>query len=294
LEDGRGKLRGEERGDGFNEDDLLDEGFERLVDGEGESARLQDVPDEGDDGPILRTGVEGLDRLLSPTGGMRRPSVVLLGGGPGAGKSTLAACAASRIGRSGGRVLYASAEETMRQCRRLFSSFELSTKGIDVRAGGPVEGCLEQLESKRYDLLVLDSAMAYEVEGYFGFSDVGRLKRFASLVYRSVHAAEACAIVICHITKSGAVAGPQFLQHAFDATLFLQKEELEGIETGRILLKSRGKVRGMSTSGLSAVSVLRMGPHGFLSEGSAEDGPPEKPNAPGGRHARRAPRRGVS
>src|SRR5690348_14583243 len=174
-----------------------------------------------DEAPRLPTGVGELDRVLG--GGLVPGSLVLLGGDPGIGKSTLLLQALDGLARAGRRVLYVSGEESVAQVAMRAERLGARSDGLLVLAETQIEKILEQAESARPEVLAVDSvqtvhAAALEsVPGSLGQvrEAAGRLLSFAKTRHVPV-------ILVGHVTKDGALAGPKTLEHVVDAVLYFE------------------------------------------------------------------------
>jgi DNA repair protein RadA/Sms len=221
---------------------------------------LSDVADE--DAERMPTGIREVDRVLG--GGIVPGSLILLGGEPGIGKSTLvlAACAAVAQ-RSDGRVLYASGEESAAQIRLRAARLGLTGTnggagaGIDLLAETSVERIAAAAESAAPALLVVDSIQtltADELEGPAG--SVGQVRAAAARLQALAKDQSVPVILVGHVTKDGTLAGPKTLEHMVDVVLTLEGERFSGLR----LLRST-KNRFGSTE---EVGVFEMAASGLL------------------------------
>ena len=183
------------------------------------------IAEAGGGSPVARipSGIGELDRVLG--GGLVVGSVVLLGGEPGIGKSTLLLQAASAWARgpngSGARVLYVSSEESAEQVRgraeRLGAGRE---KELFVLADTNLARIVEQARRVVPRVLVIDSAqMVYKSDIPAGPGSVTQLRRcVADLVYLA-KASGIAVVLVGHVTKEGSLAGPRIVEHLVDAVL---------------------------------------------------------------------------
>ncbi len=210
--------------------------------------------------PRRPIGIEEVDRVLG--GGLVPGSLVLLGGEPGIGKSTLVlemAAGAARDDGSGG-VLYASGEESAAQLR-----LRAERLGLDRGASGQRIGLLTETEvdrivaaaaAERPGLLIIDSIQTMTADGLQGpAGSVGQVREAAARLGAYARSAGVPVILVGHVTKDGSLAGPRTLEHLVDAVL-----TLEGERFGSLRLLRAAKNRFGSTE---EVGVLEMTAHGL-------------------------------
>ena len=169
------------------------------------------------------TGVGELDRVLG--GGLVPGGVVLMAGEPGIGKSTLALDVAARAAREGRRVLYVSGEESAAQVRLRAQRIGALADSLYLAAETDLAAVLGHLERTAPALVVVDSVQTVasaEVEGAAG--NVGQVREVASALIQAAKAANIAAILIGHVTKDGAIAGPRVLEHLVDVVVQFEGE----------------------------------------------------------------------
>ena len=184
--------------------------------------------------PRLRTGVAELDRVLG--GGLVPGSLVLLGGSPGIGKSTLTGMALGNLGAAGHRVLYVSGEESTAQVRLRAERLGEAALAVPALAETSLEAVLATLEAERPDACVIDSVQTLHAEGMSGApGSVGQVREAASAVMGLAKRLGCAVILVGHVTKEGAVAGPRVLEHLVDCVLFFEGERERSFRTLRAL-----------------------------------------------------------
>ena len=213
------------------------------------------------DAPRQRIGIDELDRVLG--GGLVHGSVVLVGGEPGIGKSTLLLQAAAGIGRAAtgrGGVLYASGEESAGQIRlraaRLGLLDDPAGEAIRVVAETEVGRISERARAERPALLIVDSVQTIasdELDGPPG--SVGQVRESTLRLMELAKGEGLSVVLVGHVTKDGTLAGPKTLEHLVDVVL-----SLEGDRTGSLRLVRASKNRFGSTE---EVGVFEMGEHGL-------------------------------
>ncbi len=200
-----------------------------------------------------QTGLSELDRVLG--GGLVPGSVVLLGGEPGIGKSTLAlqalGCLSSTL-----ETLYVSAEESLEQLALRYQRLGLSSQELTALCDGQLEVLIAELDRKPYGVLVVDSIQTLrtqELESSPG--SVGQVRECADRLVIEAKRRGLPVILIGHVTKEGALAGPKTLEHLVDTVLYF-----EGDTTSRFRLVRAWKNRFGS---VNEVGVFAMEPEGL-------------------------------
>jgi DNA repair protein RadA/Sms len=175
----------------------------------------------------LPTGIAELDRVLG--GGLVPGSLVLLGGAPGIGKSTLTNMVLGHLAGLGRRTLYVSAEESPEQVRlraeRLDSDPARPALSVPIVAETDLDAVLDVLGSHAPEACVIDSVQtlhASELSGAPG--SVGQVREVAVRVMELAKARGIATILVGHVTKDGALAGPRVLEHLVDCVLQFEGE----------------------------------------------------------------------
>ncbi|MDP9270180.1 MAG: DNA repair protein RadA, partial [Chloroflexota bacterium] len=203
----------------------------------------------------LATGIGEVDRVLG--GGLVPGSIVLLGGDPGIGKSTLLLQLAARLAMAGSSVLYVTGEESSRQVRGRAERVGAVVEGLSLLATTELETAVEVIASTRPALAVVDSVQTLASADLGGpAGSVGQVREVASRLAEVAKAGSTCVALVGHVTKEGTVAGPRTLEHLVDAVIYLEGERL-----GMTRLIRAAKNRHGSTD---EVGVLEMRGDGLV------------------------------
>ncbi|MGE0441487.1 MAG: DNA repair protein RadA [Gemmatimonadales bacterium] len=168
-------------------------------------------------------GLPELDFVFG--GGLVPGSMSLIGGEPGIGKSTLLLQAAARMVTAGRRVLYASGEESAEQIRLRADRLSEDASGVLVLGETHLETILAATREVRADLLVLDSIQTVFTESLESApGSVGQVRESAALLMRFAKELGVSVVVVGHVTKGGALAGPKTLEHIVDTVLYFEGE----------------------------------------------------------------------
>ena len=177
--------------------------------------RLVDV--RAEEAERIPTGVPELDRVLG--GGLVPASLVLVGGEPGVGKSTLLLSALGAVSRAGRRALLVTGEESSAQVK-LRADRLGGAEGVEVLAETELEIVCATLEQERPDVCVIDSVQTlYSSELASAPGSVAQVREAAARLLRVAKEAGVATVLVGHVTKDGAVAGPRVLEHLVDCVL---------------------------------------------------------------------------
>jgi DNA repair protein RadA/Sms len=171
----------------------------------------------------MRTGIGELDRVLG--GGLVPGSLVLLGGSPGIGKSTLTNMALGNIAGEGHRTLYVSGEESAEQVRLRAERLSPSALEVPVLAETDLDAVLDAIASHAPSVCVIDSVQTLrcgELSGAPG--SVGQVREVAARIMELAKARSTAVVLVGHVTKDGALAGPRVLEHLVDCVLQFEGE----------------------------------------------------------------------
>ncbi len=209
-----------------------------------EPVRLDDLSSEAL--PRYRTGLAEFDYVLG--GGIVPGSLVLVGGEPGIGKSTLLLQVAARLEAAGVPTLYASGEESPEQVRLRADRIEEPAGRVHVLAETVLERVIDQAVRIGARVVVVDSiqtAYTADLEGAPG--NVGQVRECAARLMRFAKESGPAVLLVGHVTKGGGIAGPKTLEHIVDTVLYF---EGEGSLDHRILRATKNRFGGVDEIGV--------------------------------------------
>jgi DNA repair protein RadA/Sms len=227
--------------------------------GKGRPFRLEALQGATEEAARTASGIAELDRVTG--GGFVKGSVLLIGGDPGIGKSTLLIQASAVLAKAGGRVVYISGEEATAQVRLRAARLGLSGEAVALAAETNVEDIIATLSrGQAPHLVVIDSIQTMWsplVDSAPG--TVTQVRASAQSLIRYAKSSGATVILVGHVTKDGAIAGPRVVEHMVDAVISF---EGDGAHQFRVLRASKNRfgptdeigVFEMTGSGLAEVA----------------------------------------
>jgi len=176
---------------------------------------------DADEAVRLQTGIAEFDRVLG--GGVVPGSLVLLGGDPGIGKSTLLLAALDRLARGERPVLYVSGEESLRQTRLRGDRLGVGAKNLLLLAETDADKVLAEAEKLRPRALAVDSIQTlFLPELGSAPGTVSQVREVAGRLMAYAKRTDTPTFVVGHVTKDGAIAGPRILEHMVDTVLYFE------------------------------------------------------------------------
>jgi DNA repair protein RadA/Sms len=180
------------------------------------------------------TGIGELDRVLG--GGIVPGSLVLIGGAPGIGKSTITGGALGNLAAAGRKVLYVSGEESAAQVKLRAERLGEHALSVPIVAETDLETVVATLEAERPEVCVVDSVQTLYASGMTGApGSVGQVREVAGTLMRVAKERNVAVILVGHVTKEGALAGPRVLEHLVDCVLQFEGERERMYRTLRAL-----------------------------------------------------------
>ena len=219
-------------------------------------AVLSDI--EASETPRTPTGIGELDRVLG--GGIVEGGVVLIGGDPGIGKSTLLLQALDGLQRGGVPTLYVTGEESGAQVALRSRRLGLDQSQVKVLAEIQLEKILGTLAAQKPAIAVIDSIQTvYSGELTSAPGSVAQVRECAAHLTRAAKASGTAIVLVGHVTKEGALAGPRVLEHMVDTVLYFEGDTHSSFRLVRAIKNRFGAVNeigvfGMTEKGLKGVA----------------------------------------
>ena len=171
----------------------------------------------------LSTGIDEFDRVLG--GGIVPGSLVLLGGEPGIGKSTLLLQAAAHFARNAGPVLYASGEESEHQIKSRGDRLGVGEAPLYLLSETCIERILEEVARLKPALVVVDSVQTvFSIKFQSAPGSIGQVREAATQFLFAAKGQNVPVVLVGHVTKDGSLAGPKVLEHVVDTVLYFEGE----------------------------------------------------------------------
>ena len=188
------------------------------------SVKLKNITDlHGDEEIRFSTGMRELDRVLG--GGAVKGSLVLVGGAPGIGKSTLMLQICKKLGEQF-RVLYISGEESVHQLKLRAKRLQAESDSLYVLSETNLGDVIECVYEERPDVLIVDSIQTlYDEELNSPAGSVGQVKNCTMKLMQLAKEGNVTVFVIGHVNKDGFIAGPKVLEHMVDCVLYFEGEQ---------------------------------------------------------------------
>ncbi len=183
---------------------------------------VQELPGITADETIHQTtGIPEFDRVLG--GGIVEGSLLLIGGEPGVGKSTLLLQVCANLARLGKRVLYVTGEESTRQIKLRAQRLHAGQEKVMVLSENAMDAVEEKLNAFSPDYAVVDSIQTmYRPDMASSPGSVSQVRESASILMRYAKTSGCAVFLVGHVTKDGAIAGPRVLEHMVDVVLYFE------------------------------------------------------------------------
>ena len=192
--------------------------------GKADALPLDEITDASEE--RMSTGIGELDRVLC--GGIVQGSLILIGGDPGIGKSTLLLQICNAIGGSGSRILYVSGEESATQIKLRADRLGIVTGNLLVASQTNVDIIRHMIAQTKPDLLIIDSIQTmYREDISSAPGSVSQVRECTAAFMRVAKEDGISVVVVGHVTKDGAIAGPRVLEHMVDVVLYFEGERRE-------------------------------------------------------------------
>ncbi len=229
---------------------------------------LKDI--EGNDGERITSGIGELDRVLG--GGIVKGSLVLIGGDPGIGKSTLLLQVTKNLSANGSKVLYVSGEESLKQIKMRAERVGSDFQDMYVFCETSLNQIEDVINREKPAVVVIDSIQTmYTEEVSSAPGSVSQVREATAMLLQIAKRMDITIFIVGHVTKEGAVAGPRVLEHMVDTVLYFEGDRhasyriLRGVKN-RFGSTNEIGVFEMRKEGLTEV----LNPSEFMLSGRAE------------------------
>ena len=213
----------------------------------------------GFEAPRISTGIDELDRVLGD--GLVAGSLVLLGGEPGIGKSTLLLQAADALGSGGTEVLYVCGEESPQQIGLRAKRLGATSGNVQLLPELDIGAVEDAVRDRKPGVLVIDSIQtAYDSELAGAAGSVGQVRACTARLMRVAKDLGVTTLIVGHVTKDGAIAGPRVLEHMVDAVLYFEGDRDHAFRIVRAVKNRFGSS--------SEIGIFEMGERGLVGVGS--------------------------
>ena len=229
--------------------------LKRAPGSDAQAVRVDAIPDQTME--RRSSGIGELDRVLG--GGVVEGSLVLVGGDPGIGKSTLLTQLCANMARDGARVLYVSGEESSRQIKLRARRLGASDSGFYVLSENDMNTVEKRMGELSPDVLVVDSIQTmYRPEMASAPGSVSQVRECASMLMRLAKVSGCSIFLVGHVTKEGAIAGPRILEHMVDAVLYFEGDRQHQYRLLRAVKNRFGSVNELGMFEMSEQGMLEV------------------------------------
>jgi DNA repair protein RadA/Sms len=203
------------------------------------------------------TGLAEIDRLLG--GGLIPGAVLLFGGEPGIGKSTLLLQMAEALGRNGGKILYVSGEESEGQVKLRATRIGADSQRLYVLSEQSLQRILAAVNQIEPSVLIVDSIQTTVDEHVAGEAgSVKQLREVSTELIRLTKARGMTTFLVGHITKEGSFAGPKTVEHLVDVALYLEGSRTEDVRMLRSVKNRFGSTNEVAVFQMTAAGLIEI------------------------------------
>ncbi|MEW6088631.1 MAG: DNA repair protein RadA [bacterium] len=237
------------------EDDSLSHGIQ-AISGSNSPQLLHNIKIEPEE--RMNTGLREFDLVLG--GGIIPGSLILIGGEPGIGKSTLLLQTADELGKKYGKILYISGEESLKQIKYRAERLSVTSEFIYLLSENILEVISDQIQKNKPKLVIIDSIQSiYKNSIPASPGTITQIRECASHLMSLAKNESIATFIIGHVTKDGALAGPKTLEHLVDTVLYFEGDLHHNYRILRTIKNRFGKtsevaIFSMEAKGLTEVS----------------------------------------
>ena len=234
---------------------LAEKKLKRAPGNDAQALRVDEIPD--DSAQRRSTGIDELDRVLG--GGVVDGSLVLVGGDPGIGKSTLLTQLCANMARSGARTLYVSGEESARQVKLRTRRLGVADSGFFVLSETDMHTVEKRMMELAPSVMVVDSIQTMYLPELAGApGSVSQVRECAAQLMRLAKLSGCGVFLVGHVTKEGAIAGPRILEHMVDAVLYFEGDRQHQYRLLRAVKNRFGSVNELGMFEMSERGMLEV------------------------------------
>ena len=234
---------------------LEEKKLKRAPGNDAEALRIDRIPDE----TIARRscGIGELDRVLG--GGVVDGSLILVGGDPGIGKSTLLTQVCANMANDGACVLYVSGEESARQIKMRANRLGAGGTGFYVLSENDMNTVEKRMEQLSPTVMIVDSIQTmYRPEIASAPGSVSQVRECASMLMRMAKVSGCSVFLVGHVTKEGSLAGPRVLEHMVDAVLYFEGDRQHQYRLLRAVKNRFGSVNELGMFEMASEGMIEV------------------------------------
>lgn len=206
----------------------------------------------------IKTGVNEFDRAIG--GGIVPGSLLLLGGEPGIGKSTLILQVAGKLSQNNRKTVYLSGEESAQQIKLRAERLSINSDNIYIITGTRIEDLFDRIKDIKTDFLVIDSIQTTYTDTLPSApGSVGQIREVSAKLLRWAKETGIPTFLIGHITKEGAIAGPKILEHLVDTVLYFEGDSSHTFRIIRAVKNRYGSTNEIGVFEMKESGLVQVG-----------------------------------